>query len=57
MFKSPLYTILFCSTLLIAQVPQKDLLGKDFQSVKNFIIKLETIADRFLSQVVANRKS
>jgi len=39
------------------EIKTEDLLGKDFQSVKNFIIKLETTAYRFLSEVVANRKS
>jgi hypothetical protein len=39
------------------EIKTEDLLGKDFQNVKNFIIKLENIAYRFLSQVMANNKS
>ncbi len=31
-------------------------LGRDFQSTKNFIIKLESIASKFLSQIMANLK-
>jgi len=34
------------------EVKTKDLLGRDFKSAKNFIIKLEDIANRFLTQVV-----
>ena len=34
------------------EVKTKDLLGRDFKSTKNFIIKLEDIAERFLNQVV-----
>ena len=33
------------------EVKTKDLLGRDFKSTKNFIIKLEDIASRFLTQV------
>jgi hypothetical protein len=38
------------------EIKTEDLLGKDFQSVKNFIIKVESIAYRFISQVMANNK-
>ncbi len=38
------------------EIKTEDLLGKDFQSVKNFIIKVESIAYRFVSQVMANNK-
>jgi uncharacterized protein Veg len=34
------------------EVKTKDLLGRDFKSTKNFIVKLEDIANRFLTQVV-----
>ena len=34
------------------EVKTKDLLGRDFKSTKNFIVKLEDIAERFLNQVV-----
>lgn len=34
------------------EIKTQDLLGKDFQSVKSFIIKLESVAHRFLTQVV-----
>ena len=37
------------------EVKTKDLLGRDFRSTKNFIIKLEAIAERFLEQVVVHR--
>ncbi|MDA3954108.1 MAG: hypothetical protein PF485_10705 [Bacteroidales bacterium] len=37
------------------EIKTKDLLGKDFQSVKSFIIKLEGIAFRFLTQVMVNK--
>jgi hypothetical protein len=37
-------------------VKTNDRLGKDFQSVKNFIIKLESIAERFLTQVLMNKR-
>tara|TARA_B100000959_G_scaffold219838_1_gene232230 strand:+ start:61 stop:708 length:648 start_codon:yes stop_codon:yes gene_type:complete len=37
------------------EVKTKDLLGRDFRSTKNFIIKLEAIAGRFLEQVVVHR--
>jgi len=33
------------------EVKTKDLLGRDFKSTKNFIIKLESVAYRFLTQV------
>lgn len=38
------------------EIRTKDLLGKDFQSVKNFILKIESIAERFLTQVMINKK-
>ncbi len=38
------------------EIKTEDSLGKDFQSVKNFIIKLENTAYRFLSQVMVNCK-
>ena len=34
------------------EIKTKDLLGRDFKSTKNFIVKLEDIAERFLNQVV-----
>ncbi len=34
------------------EVKTKDLLGRDFKSTKNFIVKLESVAYRFLTQVV-----
>ena len=37
------------------EIKTEDLLGKDFQSVKNFIIKLENIAYKFLTQVMIIR--
>ena len=37
------------------EVKTKDLLGVDFRSTKNFIIKLEAIAERFLEQVVVHQ--
>jgi len=37
------------------EVKTKDLLGRDFRSTKNFIIKLEAIAERFLEQVVVHQ--
>jgi hypothetical protein len=39
------------------EIKTEDLLGKDFQNVKNFIIKLENTALRFLTQVMANKKN
>jgi hypothetical protein len=33
------------------EVKTKDLLGRDFKSTKNFIVKLEGVAYRFLTQV------
>jgi len=33
------------------EVKTKDLLGRDFKSTKNFIVKLESVAYRFLTQV------
>lgn len=38
------------------EVKTKDLLGKDFKSAKNFIIKLESVAYRFLTQVVVHQQ-
>jgi len=38
--------------LTAEEVKTKDLLGRDFKSSKNFIVKLEDIAERFLNQVV-----
>lgn len=38
------------------EIKTKDLLGKDFQSPKNFIVKLEDIANRFLTQIMINKK-
>jgi hypothetical protein len=38
------------------EIKTKDLIGKDFQSVKNFIVKLEGIATRFLKQIMINVK-
>ena len=38
------------------EVKTKDLLGRDFKSTKNFIVKLEDIASRFLTQVVIHQK-
>lgn len=38
------------------EIKTEDLLGRDFQSVKNFIIKLEENALMFLTQVMANKK-
>ena len=35
------------------EIKTDDSLGKDFQNVKNFIIKIENIAYRFLTQVMA----
>ncbi len=37
-------------------VRTKDILGKDFKAPKNFVIKLEDIAHRFLTQVAGNIK-
>lgn len=37
------------------EVKTKDLLGRDFKSTKSFIIKLEDIANRFLTQVVVHQ--
>lgn len=37
------------------EVKTKDLLGRDFKSAKNFIVKLEDIANRFLTQVVVHQ--
>ncbi len=37
------------------EIKTDDLLGKDFHSVGNFIIKLESIAYRFLTQVMMNK--
>ena len=39
------------------EVKTKDLLGRDFKSTKNFIVKLEGVAYRFLTQVVIHQKS
>ena len=38
--------------LTAEEIKTKDLLGRDFKSTKNFIIKSEDIAERFLNQVV-----
>jgi len=38
------------------EIKTKDLLGRDFQSVKNFIVKLESIATRFLTQVLVYKR-
>lgn len=38
------------------EIKTEDLLGKDFQSVKNFIIKVENTAYRFITQVMANKR-
>jgi hypothetical protein len=38
------------------QIKTEDLISRDFQSVKNFIIKLEDNTFRFLTQVMANKK-
>lgn len=37
------------------EVKSKNLLGADFRSTKNFIIKLEAITERFLGQVVIHQ--
>jgi hypothetical protein len=37
------------------EVKTKDLLGRDFGSTKNFIVKLEAIVERFLEQVVVHQ--
>jgi len=37
------------------EVKTKDLLGRDFKSPKNFILKLEAVAERFLEQVVVHQ--
>lgn len=37
------------------EVKTKNLLGRDFRSTKNFIVKLEAIAERFLEQVVVHQ--
>ena len=34
------------------EIKTKDLLARDFKSTKNFIIKLEDIAERFLNQLI-----
>lgn len=39
------------------EIKTDDLLGKDFQSTGNFVIKLENIAYRFLTQVMINKKT
>lgn len=38
------------------KIKTEDLLRKDFSSVKNFVVKLESTAYRFLTQVMANKK-
>lgn len=37
------------------EVKTRDLLGRDFKSTKNFIVKLESVAYRFLMQVVIHQ--
>ena len=37
------------------EVKTRDLLGRDFKSTKNFIVKLESVAYRFLTQVVIHQ--
>jgi len=52
------YTILnksFGDEVKYFEVKTKDLLGRDFRSTKNFIVKLEAIAERFLEQVVVHQ--
>ena len=44
-------------TVKFFEIKTKDLLGKDFRAPRNFIIQLEQIAERFLTQVVANIKN
>ncbi|SMN00006.1 hypothetical protein SPONL_1030 [uncultured Candidatus Thioglobus sp.] len=39
------------------EVKTKDLLSRDFKNAKNFIIKLESISYRFLTQVVVHQQS
>jgi len=38
------------------EVKTKDLLGRDFKSTKNFIVKLEGIASRFLTQIAVHQR-
>jgi hypothetical protein len=38
------------------EVKTKDLLGRDFKSTKNFIVKLEDIASRFLTQIAVHQR-
>jgi len=40
----------------VFELKTEDLFGKDFRSVKNFIVKIENSAYRFISQVMANIK-
>ncbi len=40
----------------VFELKTEDLLGKDFRSVKNFIVKIENSAYRFISQIMANIK-
>lgn len=37
------------------EIKTRDLLGRDFKSTKNFIVKLESVAYRFLTQVVIHQ--
>jgi hypothetical protein len=51
------YSILeksFGDNVKFFEVKTKDLLGRDFRSTKNFIVKLEAITERFLEQVVVH---
>ena len=57
--QSEFYSILnkdFGDEVKSFEIKTEDLLGKDFQSVKNFIVKLESTAFRFLTQVMENKK-
>ncbi len=57
--QSEFYSILnkdFGDEVKTFEIKTEDLLGKDFYSVKNFIVKIETIAHRFLTQVMENKK-
>jgi hypothetical protein len=52
------YSILekeFGDTVKHFEIRTEDLLGRDFQSVKNFIVKLEDTTKRFLEQVMSNK--
>jgi len=57
--KAETYSILnkqFGDEIKSFEIKTEDLLSKDFASVKNFIVKLESTAYRFLTQVMANKK-